>query len=516
MIERGVVYRSRQPGIEVEFEMKSRLSQTIGITCGAIFIVVFGPIVVWMFSAHGSAPRFHDLVNISTTFQGITLALVSYFCIGHARSRNSTEDVIVAGIFSVAAAFCLGLVNNSSDVPNADYVCIQNGAWNILQNQLPYGKATGYFLYPPMYGEAMAGLYKGILLFAKQFHCHPEPAQTFNLIFYLFQNAQLAALLCLLYCSYEFVLRTAKTSKLNAAMLSVAMIALCYPIKETIRWNQVNLYLTCLVMFACSSMHRLECVRGLALAVGIHLKAYPALILPAWFMSGQRKACVWAVVWTGIIFGLTLSQFGFAVWTSYFTTARSFINELAVSPQSYMLNGSCLYSLVFCTLKWIGSLTGTLSPMNWTLVSNICNALRAVAGIWFAARIARRHWLQKPRSQNAVRDVYYDDVCDLLSFGLIGGPTTLNHHYVLAVPVILWTLIRSGKVSPFMTVLGTVLIINFQAYIATWMPLAPVGLFLLALVRRGPVQQVSDISKLQHGSVVQPIALVTKEPSLRR
>jgi hypothetical protein len=401
-------------------------------------------------------------------------------------------------------------------VPNSDYVCIQNGAWNILQGQLPYGKATGYFLYPPMYAESMAAVYNGILLFGKQFHWHPEPARTFYLIFYFFQNAQLAALLCLLYCSYEFVLRTAKTTKLHAAMLSAAVIALCYPIQETVRWNQVNLYLTCLVMFACSSLHRLECLRGLALAVGIHLKAYPALLLPAWFLSGQRKACVWAVVWTTIIFGLTLSQFGFAVWPSYFTTARSFIDELAVSPQSYMLNGSCLYSLVFCTLKWIGSLTGTLHPMDWILVSKLCNLIRVAAGLWFGYRIARRHLWQKARTLNAVRDTFYDDVCDLLSFGLIGGPTTLNHHYVLAVPIILWTMIRSGKVSPFMTLLGTVLVINFQSHMTTWMPLAPVGLFLLALVRNGRTSQDPDATSVELDSVSQPLEpAAVKQPLLR-
>ncbi len=493
----------------------SRLSKTIGITGGALFIVVFGPLAVWILSGHGSTPRFQDLINISATFQGLALALVSYLCLRRARSRGATEDLLVVAIFSVTAAFCLGLVNNSSDVPNSDYVCIQNGAWNILQNQLPYGKATGYFLYPPMYAESMAAAYKGILVFGKQFHWHPEPAQTFNLIFYFFQNAQLGALLCLLYCSYVFVLRSTKTSKFHAAMLSVAVIALCYPIKETIRWNQVNLYLTCLVMFACSSLHRLECIRGLALAVGIHLKAYPALILPAWFLSGQRKACVWAIVWTTIILGLTISQFGFAVWTSYFTTAHSFIDELAISPQSYMLNGSCLYSLVFCTLQWIGSLTGTLDPKNWILVSNLCNIVRAAAGLWFGYRIARRHWLPKARSQNAVRDVFYDDVCDLLSFGLIGGPTTLNHHYVLAVPVILWTIVRSGKVSPFMTVLGTVLIINFQSHMTTWMPLAPVGLFLLALVRSGRMPQDDDATSVELDSVTPVEPAAVKQPVLR-
>ncbi|MCB2717301.1 hypothetical protein KQ871_15515, partial [Listeria monocytogenes] len=80
------------------------------------------PIAVWLLSSHGLKPRFYSLVNISATFQALALTLVSYLCIRKAKARNANEDVLVAAIFSVAAAFCIGLVNDASLVPNTDYL----------------------------------------------------------------------------------------------------------------------------------------------------------------------------------------------------------------------------------------------------------------------------------------------------------------------------------------------------------------------------------------------------------
>ena len=121
--------------------------RTLAIIGGAVsIVVVFGPASLWMLAMHGATTRFHDLINLSAVFQALGLALASYFCIRRAQLRQSTEDVIVAAIFSMAIAFYLAVINNSSEMPNSDYLCIQNGAWNILQHQLPYGQSTGYFL----------------------------------------------------------------------------------------------------------------------------------------------------------------------------------------------------------------------------------------------------------------------------------------------------------------------------------------------------------------------------------
>jgi hypothetical protein len=266
---------------------------------------------------------------------------------------------------------------------------------------------------------------------------------------------------------------------MQAALLTFAVMALNYPLSGTILWNQVNLYIGCLVIFALIASERMNAWRGLALALGIHLKAYPALLLPALILSRQWRPVAWTALWT-VILGCLTSFGGLGIWTTYFHVASDFIADITAKPPIYMIDGSNLYSFVYATSK----LFHPQSPVEPAAVNRIATFLKAGLAMWFGWRILRRQRGTAVSSGAKPTDLLYDNACDLLSFGLLAGPTTLNHHYVLAIPIIIWTAIKAGLKRPFAVLWGTALVLGFQSHILSLMPLTPIGLIFLALARR--------------------------------
>jgi hypothetical protein len=135
--------------------------------------------------------------------------------------------------------------------------------------------------------------------------------------------------------------------------------------------------------------------------------------------------------------------------------------------------------------------SGTVGPIDAQKVFSIASTMRLVLGAWFAIRIFFRHFgarhanhVETPGGVSFLRTaLFYDDCADLLSFGLLAGPTTLNHHYVMAIPIILWTVCKNGAIKPFQIIVGCLMMSNFQSRITNLMPFAPLGLLLLAHAR---------------------------------
>lgn len=451
-------------------------------------VSVVGPLVWWV--THGATDAsFNTLVQINGIAILFTVAAVSATLM-HAQKRDTRAISITAAIAFVSA-FLLAAINNSGSHPNFDYQCVQNAAVNIVERKEFYGEATGYVLYPPMYAGSMHAAYKAVGAVAKLFHWHPNMLQAFNVVFYLFQNLQSLAMVGLIWLSYRFTSVCAditdaferKNSKLFAAGISCAVVGMNWPIYGTIQWNQVNIFVTCLVLFALTFVNTRHIARGFAVAAGIHLKAYPGLLIPAFLLSKDWKAAAYATVFTAVLAALTTAQFGVGVWQTYFHTAHEFINKIMMNPPTYMVDGSNLWSLVFCTGKTFGTIFGTRQLFNVAATGQIATALKLCICLFFAWRLISRQRAQ--RSAKAVSKTYllFDNACDFLSVGLLVGPTTLNHHYVLAIPVMLWTIVRSGLRAPFLVFVGCVMMSNFQSHLASLMTLAPIGLLLLASAR---------------------------------
>jgi len=454
-------------------------------------LALIGPLCVWW---QGSLEMsFMNVKLINGICIGLTYLFVTYAWINRA-SKRSKEELFIAVTFSVAAAFLLASVNNCSVKPSFDFLCIQNAAVNILAGKLPYGEETGYVLYPPLYAEATAGLYNFLVSIAQELRWSTQPKAIFNIIFYLFQNFQSLAVVGLLYLTNRFAIDICKMQKSAGALLACALVAFSYPVYGTLQWNQVNIFLTCFVLFVLVYPHRMDALRGLALALGIHLKAYPALLLPPLLLARQWKVCAWSAAWCAVLYAVTLLDFGSTIWTTYFATAKSFIAHITSSPPSYMVNGSNLYSTVYVFAHFFENFG--LRRISPETVFSVASVMRLVLGAWFAWRMLSRHLFNKETGQSVPvsRHInFYDDCSDLLSFGLLAGPTTLNHHYVLAIPIMLWTLARNNLRSPFQTLSGCLLITNFQSTITKMMFMTPFGLVLLALARSP--QPINKLSK---------------------
>jgi hypothetical protein len=457
------------------------------ILSSALVSAILAPLLYWIGTSSGDAYSFKGLMQINGACLG--LLLVASSGVALRKYGRSEESITVVCLFTVLAAFWLAVVNASSGTPCFDYRCIQNGAVNLLQGKSPYGVDTGYFLYPPLYAQAMAASYSFIVFIGRQFHWHPQGPEVFRIIFYLFQNLQVLALAALAALSYRFTVLTGRINRTQAALLTFAVLALNNPLSGTVFWNQVNVYITCLIIFSLIAAQPLNGLRGLALALGIHLKAYPVLLLPALILSKQWRPVAWTVLWTAVLAVISTVAGGTHIWATYLHAAASFIADITSKPPIYMVDGSNLFSLVYESCK----LLQPKSPPDTEIVNHVVTFLKVALSLWFGWRILKR---QRPVSEHGQEtsqiDRLYDNACDLLSLGLLAGPTTLNHHYVIAIPIILWTIVKAGFSRPFAVIWGTILILCFQSHVLSLMCLSPVGLVLLAYARREQGRLSSD------------------------
>jgi hypothetical protein len=253
-----------------------------------------------------------------------------------------------------------------------------------------------------------------------------------------------------------------------------------YTVYRTIQYTQVNLYLTCIILVALTFANQFHVVRGFLLALGTFVKVYPALLLPAFMLDRQWKVCAWTFVWGTVLFGITLIGFGLPIYTDLGgSQAVCFSRVFSGNTEWFNIQANLFGTVCMCCqlLQRLGA--PALTYAHIYLISTI---FKVVLGLWFSWRAYRRHRI-KDLDVSPGNSAFYDDVCDLITFGFLAGPTTLQEQYPMTIPVILWTIARCGRARPFQVMLGCILITNFQSDTLKIMPLAPLGLILLAQAR---------------------------------
>ena len=234
---------------------------------------------------------------------------------------------------------------------------------------------------------------------------------------WLFRFANYGALLLFAVLLYA-VLRQLGGRQLVAALLVLVTCAFNVPIADTLASQQINLHLMNLVLAALLLLPRYPALSGAAVALGVHLKVYPVLLVVPFLALRQWR-------WLA---GFTVTLIAVVVGTSAvnsFDYYRQFLHQLS-ALQEYGIRNASIAALLHNTARYAGvDLAGAERPLALALQ------------LWLGALAVRWGWkamkdgLLVPSGESAAR-VAGSAIIVLCVVMLLVSPSIWVHHCVLA------------------------------------------------------------------------------------
>lgn len=364
----------------------------------------------------------------------------------------------------------LGLISEYS-TPAWDYNCYQSAAAAILAQSSPY---SGCYLYPPLLAEILAAFHT--LLLKITFISRGEADRSWAIVFYLFQCAQFFSLALAYPLIYRFARRLG-FEKTTAVLLTAALLLINNPLLRTLRHTQVNLFVLDLFLLALLLAGRVPLLSGFSAAVGINLKLYPAVLFIPWLLTRRWRPILFALIGLALIILLS-AEWGqeWSLWEQFLSASQSF-------PPGTQFRDNSLHSLVFNGLGFFAGPMGMAAETFRAIVSIIVAALSLLLAGWLGLRIFRRQQSLKTAAAPIPASAelhYFSQAMDSLALGLLLAPRVWEHHYVLAVPIVLWGMAISGRERPLLVGTAAILMLalpTFDIYPLSYHRLA--GLLLM-------------------------------------
>ena len=342
--------------------------------------------------------------------------------------------------------FTIGIVSEFS-TPSLDWGCYWEAAQAVVAGETPYGRC---YIYPPLLAQILATLARvsepvgGALGFGVD--------RADFLVFYAFQGGQVLAA-ALAAVVLQRLGRRWGMSPWVAAALTAALLIVDNPVLRTLRHNQINLWLLALTVLAVDVVRRRPLAAGGILALAIHIKLYPVVLLLPWVLARKWRA-VGATVVATLVLGVVVTGRHPEQWGELVALGAR------VGEGLYFRNNSLLglvTNVVGVPLSSAGVAIGPLlQPLQW-----VGMALSLLAGGALVWRMVRR------RGQGGTATARLAaDTADAFALQLLLSPIVWEHHFVLVIPVALHAAATVGRARLLWVVAGTVLML--------WMPTADV------------------------------------------
>jgi hypothetical protein len=310
-----------------------------------------------------------------------------------------------------------------------DYDCYEYAARAILLGENPYVTGLNY-LYPPLTAQVLAAVHGalGVLGFGL------EGEARWDAVFYLYQCAQLGLILLL----YGLALALARELGLElhfAGPLVALLLLVDNPLLRTLRHGQVNLWVLDLSLLAILLARRAPAVAGTALALAVHIKLYPLVLLLPLAADRCGRALSWsAAAFAGIVVLQTDLLRDWTPWIQFAEFYRS------VYPGEVAFRNNSFHSLAHNTLRLVFGLSRSDFREELRLVTS---AFSLVMAGWLLLRIARR---ARRRDRDAAWRLRAG--ADALAFSLLISQSVWEHHYLLALPLVIHAAAGPGRERP--------------------------------------------------------------------
>jgi hypothetical protein len=375
----------------------------------------------------------------------LAIALILLF---ELRRRDLTrlDQVLPVVVPALVGIYVLYLITDYS-TRTWDYYCYEGAANALVHGLNPYYVEQGdetlgsCYVYPPLTAQVMAWFFR---LFAGT--TVPDKAAeslAWDRVFYLFQTVQLFLVIAAAALSYRFARRLGMNA-LPAGLLVAALFVFNNPLLRTVRHNQVNLWTLVLVMAAILLLPRYPWISGLALALAIHIKITPGILVLVWLLTRRWKAVLGTLAgFAGILF----LQTGFGMnWTTW----RQFL-EFLLDPLGNLFllrfplfRDNSPHGILENVMRFAGILTTPPGTAPWSLFGILSGLVILATVAWFSLRFVQheRIWREDASSGEFRVDAHS---MDALALTLLVPPMVWEHHYVIAVPIVIWAVATSPR-----------------------------------------------------------------------
>jgi hypothetical protein len=424
----------------------SRRRAVIFLYSGIAATAVLLPILLWLvdlpfiFNTYG---RSAELFELFTFFASVGLLMVAFVTL-RPRRHLPLLRLLPFLLFLVVACHFL-IVLNESPQKSWDYQCYETAATAVLQGDNLY---DGCYLYPPLLAQVMAA---GVRVIAASLGQRVSTASYWDVLFYLYQVGQWLAVIIGFGLCYHFA-RRLKIGKVEGALLVTLLFLLNNPLVRTLKHNQVNLWVMDLSLLAILAAGRYPLWSGTAVALGGHLKLYPLVLFGPWMFGRQ---------WRPLLFGLAAFVFLLLAQAAVDQGAawRHFLAFFGDFPSGTYFRDNSLNSLVLNTLRFTGW-QGVFGRESLLLAARVLTAVLSLLVVgWLALRFWRReHVYRQMTNPDGGRYRLYGHSLDALALTLIVAPRVWEHHYVLALPLMVWAVAVRGRSQPWLVGIGCFLI----------------------------------------------------------
>jgi hypothetical protein len=418
-----------------------------------VILAIILPLLLWQLKKLDAAP----FVNF-TRFDGLpfelfggiisfVLVLITWLEIKR-KNKKSLTNILPIGLgLLVSLAFLFNIAESTFDWRfNSDYIAFEKGAKAILNGISPYIDIENAYVYPPLVGQVMALLYQ---IFIQIPFLHIENnEQGWEIIFYLFQCSQLLLIILAYFLTYSFA-RKIGLKSIPASLIVAALLLFNNSVVRTLNFHQTNLWILNCVLIGFLLQQTYPYISGLAIALGIHVKMYPFILILPWIALRKWKPLVGTAI--GLL-GIAIIQTNLG---SDWTILKLFFGYLGDVSKPNPYRNNSINSIVSNFFKIPNVLFGT----SFDLVPLVVNLITLAIFIWFSVRFIRRERVYREltefassKTQHYWNDMFrlYGHSMDAISLGLFISPSVYEHHYIIAIPVALWAIAtcKSDQIVP--------------------------------------------------------------------
>lgn len=396
-------------------------------------------------SSYGASYARFELLGFSG---GASLLLLAVLAVRERRGRPWTELVppLLPLLVTLSA---LVLVSEWSRKP-FDYDCYEYAGRVLLAGGDPYRQGLLY-LYPPLTAQVMAFAWLAVQAVASLLGGALENDAAWDVVFYLYQCAQVGLVAWLYVLAARFARRVGLPTPWAEVLVAVLLV-FDNPLLRTLRHGQVNLWVLDLALYGALAASSRPVLAGSAIAVAGHVKLYPLTLLLPLVVSRRWRT---AVVALGVFAAIVALQTGFGRDLSLWTSFADFYSR--VGGEVAFRNGS-LHSVLFNTLALLGR-PAAAAPV----ASAVAKVASAGALAWLALRVLARE--RERRGGRAEDDAsFLADAADCLALALLVSPSAWEHHFVFALPLVLVAVATRGSERPGTVALGAFLMLGMPTF----------------------------------------------------
>lgn len=311
-----------------------------------------------------------------------------------------------------------------------DYEIYEKAFRAVVAGKNPYAH---YYLYPPLFAQIMAGVYSIGRLFGGL------AIGTWVFVFYIHQCMQFL----LLNLAYQLSSRFASSvgfSALQNKIIVSGLFLFNFPLMRMLHLNQINLYVLNAILIALLAIRKFPFWSGSAVAVGGLIKVYPIIMGVPLLLMKKWKALAGTVV-SGIVILFLQTNFGqdFRILKQFF---YFFISFPAEQESSIWIRNTTVLSLARNIIRFVGLSASFLMPM--VILGTL------IVLIWMGYRFYQREKIYASLSSGEAAENYRQigHLIDFVSLSLLITPSAWDHHFVLALPLAIWTFALVGKEKP--------------------------------------------------------------------